>query len=122
MAAPNVIRPGKAAPPPRETSLLRWVWRAYLRNALVPLLVVALLLVADSIGGLALALPAGSQVVPPVGPEGGLHLVARERRLGVAQAPAAMEERVVGTARCGPGAGVALDLLQGRQLVALRLP
>jgi hypothetical protein len=30
----------------RETSLLRWVWRAYVRNALVPLLVVELLLVA----------------------------------------------------------------------------
>ena len=29
-----------------ETSLLRWVWRAYVRNALVPLLVVELLLVA----------------------------------------------------------------------------
>ncbi len=42
-----------AAPPPaqdgsslRETSLLGWVWRAYVRNALVPLLVVELLLVA----------------------------------------------------------------------------
>jgi signal transduction histidine kinase len=31
---------------PRETSLLRWVWRAYVRNALIPLLVVELLLVA----------------------------------------------------------------------------
>ena len=30
----------------RETSLLRWVWQAYVRNALVPLLVVELLLVA----------------------------------------------------------------------------
>jgi signal transduction histidine kinase len=30
----------------RETSLLRWVWRSYVRNALVPLLVVELLLVA----------------------------------------------------------------------------
>jgi len=46
MAAPNVDRPGEAAAPPRETSLLRWVWRAYVRNALVPLLVVELLLVA----------------------------------------------------------------------------
>jgi signal transduction histidine kinase len=32
--------------PRRETSLLRWVWRAYVRNALVPLLVVEVLLVA----------------------------------------------------------------------------
>ena len=30
----------------RETSLLRWVWRSYVRNALIPLLVVELLLVA----------------------------------------------------------------------------
>ena len=29
-----------------ETSLLRWVWRTYVRNALIPLLVVELLLVA----------------------------------------------------------------------------
>ena len=28
-----------------ETSLLRWVWRTYVRNALIPLLVVELLLV-----------------------------------------------------------------------------
>ena len=39
-----------AAPPgagrsAHETSLLRWVWQAYVRNALVPLLVVELLLV-----------------------------------------------------------------------------
>ena len=34
------------AAPKSETSLLRWVWRAYVRNALVPLLVVELLLVA----------------------------------------------------------------------------
>jgi signal transduction histidine kinase/HAMP domain-containing protein len=31
---------------PRETSLLSWVWRSYVRNALVPLLLVELLLVA----------------------------------------------------------------------------
>jgi signal transduction histidine kinase len=30
---------------PHETSLLRWVWRTYVRNALIPLLVVELLLV-----------------------------------------------------------------------------
>ena len=30
----------------RESSLLRWVWRSYVRNALIPLLVVELLLVA----------------------------------------------------------------------------
>lgn len=30
----------------RDTSLLRWVWRSYVRNALIPLLVVELLLVA----------------------------------------------------------------------------
>ena len=35
-------------------------------------------------GGLGLALPAAPQVVPAVGPEGGLHLVARQRRLGMA--------------------------------------
>lgn len=35
-----------AASPKGETSLLRWVWRNYVRNALVPLLVVELLLVA----------------------------------------------------------------------------
>jgi signal transduction histidine kinase len=38
--------PPEAVSPTRETSLLRWVWRAYVRNALVPLLVVELLLVA----------------------------------------------------------------------------
>ena len=31
---------------PRDTSLLSWVWRSYVRNALVPLLLVELLLVA----------------------------------------------------------------------------
>ncbi len=31
---------------PRDRSLLRWVWRSYVRNALVPLLLVELLLVA----------------------------------------------------------------------------
>ncbi len=46
MAAPTVVHPGKAASAPRETSLLRWVWRAYVRNALIPLLVVEVLLVA----------------------------------------------------------------------------
>ncbi len=39
-------RSADAGSPQRETSLLRWVWRAYVRNALVPLLVVELLLVA----------------------------------------------------------------------------
>ena len=37
---------GRARKSCSETSLLRWVWRAYVRNALVPLLVVELLLVA----------------------------------------------------------------------------
>jgi signal transduction histidine kinase len=46
MNAPTARRPPRAVPPPRETSLLRWVWRAYVRNALIPLLVVELLLVA----------------------------------------------------------------------------
>ena len=46
MAAPTVEQDGRANAPPRDTSLLRWVWRAYVRNALVPLLVVELLLVA----------------------------------------------------------------------------
>lgn len=31
---------------PRDISLLRWVWRSYVRNALIPLLIVELLLVA----------------------------------------------------------------------------
>jgi signal transduction histidine kinase len=46
MAANPALRPPANAMPKRETSLLRWVWRAYVRNALVPLLVVELLLVA----------------------------------------------------------------------------
>jgi len=46
MAAPIAVRPARAGSPSSETSLLRWVWRAYVRNALVPLLVVELLLVA----------------------------------------------------------------------------
>ncbi len=46
MAAPTAPDPAEAGSPPRETSLLRWVWQAYVRNALIPLLVVELLLVA----------------------------------------------------------------------------
>ena len=46
MADPPAQQPAGAVPRPRETSLLRWVWRSYVRNALVPLLVVELLLVA----------------------------------------------------------------------------
>ena len=46
MADIPAVRTAVAATPQRETSLLRWVWRAYVRNALVPLLVVELLLVA----------------------------------------------------------------------------
>ena len=46
MAANPRVRPANDALPKTETSLLRWVWRAYVRNALVPLLVVELLLVA----------------------------------------------------------------------------
>jgi signal transduction histidine kinase len=46
MAAPSAAERAEAGSPPRDTSLLRWVWRAYVRNALVPLLVVELLLVA----------------------------------------------------------------------------
>ena len=46
MAAPTVLDQAEAEAPPRETSLLRWVWRTYVRNALIPLLVVELLLVA----------------------------------------------------------------------------
>ncbi len=46
MAAPAARHTADTASPPRETSLLRWVWRAYVRNALVPLLVVELLLIA----------------------------------------------------------------------------
>ena len=45
MAATAAPEAGSRASP-RETSLLRWVWRAYVRNALIPLLVVELLLVA----------------------------------------------------------------------------
>ena len=46
MDASTAPRQGAQAAPPRAISLLRWVWRAYVRNALVPLLVVELLLVA----------------------------------------------------------------------------
>ena len=46
MAATAAQLAAGSASPARETSLLRWVWRAYVRNALVPLLVVELLLVA----------------------------------------------------------------------------
>ena len=46
MAASAEPRTAESTSLPRETSLLRWVWRAYVRNALVPLLVVELLLVA----------------------------------------------------------------------------
>jgi signal transduction histidine kinase len=46
MAVNLAETPAAAVSPTRETSLLRWVWRAYVRNALVPLLVVELLLVA----------------------------------------------------------------------------
>ncbi len=45
MAANPGLRPASNAFAKRETSLLRWVWRAYVRNALVPLLVVEVLLV-----------------------------------------------------------------------------
>jgi signal transduction histidine kinase/HAMP domain-containing protein len=45
MAAPTALSPAGSALAP-ETSLLRWVWRAYVRNALIPLLLVELLLVA----------------------------------------------------------------------------
>jgi signal transduction histidine kinase len=45
MTAPTADRTGRVESPPGETSLLRWVWRTYVRNALVPLLVVELLLV-----------------------------------------------------------------------------
>jgi signal transduction histidine kinase len=41
-ASPPAASPAQ----PRETSLLRWIWRSYVRNALIPLLVVELLLVA----------------------------------------------------------------------------
>jgi signal transduction histidine kinase len=46
MAANPAVRAPGDDMPKRETSLLRWVWRAYVRNALIPLLVVELLLVA----------------------------------------------------------------------------
>ncbi len=46
MAVTPAPQPAGAVPRPRETSLLRWVWRSYVRNALIPLLVVELLLVA----------------------------------------------------------------------------
>ncbi len=38
-------RPARARPQRQDISLLRWIWRAYIRNALVPLLLVELLLV-----------------------------------------------------------------------------
>jgi signal transduction histidine kinase len=46
MAATPGLRAVRARTPLQDVSLLRWVWRAYVRNALVPLLVVELLLVA----------------------------------------------------------------------------
>lgn len=46
MAAIPVERPARARPLRRDVSLLRWVWRAYVRHALIPLLLVELLLVA----------------------------------------------------------------------------
>ncbi len=46
MADPPAQQSAETAPRLRETSLLRWVWRSYVRNALIPLLVVELLLVA----------------------------------------------------------------------------
>lgn len=46
MAATSGQRPARARPPRQDVSLLRWVWRAYIRHALVPLLLVELLLVA----------------------------------------------------------------------------
>jgi hypothetical protein len=39
-------QPAESVAQRRESSLLRWVWRSYVRNALIPLLVVELLLVA----------------------------------------------------------------------------
>ena len=56
MDAPTVLRPEMAASATRDTSLLRWVWRTYVRNALVPLLVVEVLLVNAIIG-----IPAGQR-------------------------------------------------------------
>jgi signal transduction histidine kinase len=46
MTANPAGRLADSGPPRQEISLLRWVWRTYVRNALVPLLVVELLLVA----------------------------------------------------------------------------
>ena len=46
MTANPAERLADAGPPRQDMSLLRWVWRTYVRNALVPLLVVELLLVA----------------------------------------------------------------------------
>jgi signal transduction histidine kinase len=46
MAANSGRRPARARPLQQDVSLLRWVWRAYIRNALIPLLLVELLLVA----------------------------------------------------------------------------
>ena len=46
MPLPSAFRRADAGSPTGEISLLGWIWRAYVRNALVPLLVVELLLVA----------------------------------------------------------------------------
>src|SRR4026208_1042446 len=46
MPLPSALRRAHAGSPKADISLLGWVWRAYVRNALVPLLVVELLLVA----------------------------------------------------------------------------
>lgn len=46
MAATPGLRPARARPERRDVSLLRWIWRAYFRHALIPLLLVELVLVA----------------------------------------------------------------------------
>lgn len=46
MAAIPAEHAARARPLRRDVSLLRWVWRAYVRHALIPLLLVELLLVA----------------------------------------------------------------------------
>ncbi len=46
MTIPVVTSTADGVARPREMSLQRWIWRSYVRNALIPLLVIELLLVA----------------------------------------------------------------------------
>ncbi|MGH8252078.1 MAG: hypothetical protein ACREVI_15540 [Steroidobacteraceae bacterium] len=42
----RATQPAQASTRPGDMALLRWIWRSYVRNALIPPLLVELLLVA----------------------------------------------------------------------------